>query len=155
MLDTSIDLLMGMDTIRAAQAYNAIHSAATDFEKAGMYSSAEKVYRDALLLYPSRPDMLLGLGGVLALSGEAEEAIGYLEKGLPLSEDEKQKATCRAVLCFLYLRSGRTEKANALAASLPHTRESREVIQPLIRQNISQEEIDRNIQYLMFGELPE
>ena len=35
--------------------------------------------------------MILGLGGVLALQGKSEEAIELMEKGLPLSINEKQK----------------------------------------------------------------
>lgn len=143
---------MGMDRIRAEQSQNAIHSAATEFEKSGDYQAAEKTYRDALTLYPNEPGMILGLAGVLALQGRAAEAIGYMEKGLPLSASEKQKATCRAVLCFLYLKCAMAEKANALAATLPHKRESREVIQPLMRQGLDEAEIAVNIRHILLGE---
>ena len=56
-----------------------------------------------------------------------------MERGLPLLINEKLKSTMRATLCFLYLKAGREDKANKLVSELPHTRESREVIQPLIR----------------------
>ncbi len=114
--ETSIDLLIGMDTIRAEQTRYNIHSKATDLQRAGDYAGAEKVYRDALLIYPNKPGMLLGLAGVLALQGKTEDAIAYIERGLPLSENEKQKATMRAVLCFLYLQCGNSKKANMLAS---------------------------------------
>ena len=130
--ETSIDILIGMDTIRAEETRMNIHKKATMFQQNGDYQAAEKVYRQALLTYPNKPGMMLGLAGVLALQGKSEEAIEWMERGLPLSINEKQKATTRAVLCFLYLKAGKAEKANALAATLPHARESREVIQPLI-----------------------
>lgn len=151
LLETSIDLLIGMDTIRAEQTYQEIHRCATDFENAGAYLSAEEVYRNALRVYPNKPDILLGLAGVLALQGKSQEAIEYLEKGLPLSRNEKQKATSRAILCFLYLKCEKCEKANTLASTLPHMRESREVIQPLIQRGLSETEIDENITILLLG----
>lgn len=149
--ETSIDLLLGMDTIRAEKTVYNIHSAATDFQRQGDYSSAEKVYRNALLIYPNNPEMLLGLAGALALEGKSEEAVGLIEKGLPLSANEKQKSTMRAALCFLYLKCGNTDKANKLASELPHTRESREVILPLIRNDLNSDEIDSNIKNLILG----
>ena len=96
--------------------------------------------------------MMLGLAGVLALQGKSEEAIEWMERGLPLSINEKQKATTRAVLCFLYLKAGKAEKANALAATLPHARESREVIQPLISKDLDDTEINKNIKNILLGD---
>lgn len=150
--ETSIDMLIGMDKLRAAEARLAIHKKASELQRSGDLNAAEKVYRDALLIYPNKPGMMLGLAGVLALQGKSEEAVSLIETGLPLSVNEKQKATMRAVLCFLYLKCGSEDKASALAASLPHTRESREVIQPLISGNTGGGEIDKNIRYLLIGE---
>ncbi len=150
-LETSVDLLLGMDNIRAEQTHLNIHKTAVAFQRSGDYDSAEKVYRDALLIYPNKPGMILGLAGVLALQGKSEEAVELMERGLPLSINEKQKSTTRAALCFLYLRCGRAEKANALASELPHTRESREVIQPLIQQGLNEAEIDANIKKIILG----
>ena len=96
--------------------------------------------------------MILGLAGVLALQGKSEEAIELMERGLPISINEKQKATTHATLCFLYLKCGRKDKAEALAAELPHTRESREVIQPMISQGLDDSEIDRNVRIILLGE---
>lgn len=151
-LETSIDTLVGMDIIRSEQTWYNIHKTANEFQKNGDYESAEKVYRDALLSYPNKPGMILGLGGVLALQGKSEDAIELMEKGLPLSMNEKQKATTRAALCFLYLKCGKAEKAIALAASLPHIRESREVILPLIRKGIRENEINNNIKTILLGD---
>ncbi|MFT3952038.1 MAG: helix-turn-helix domain-containing protein [Oscillospiraceae bacterium] len=149
--ETSIDTLMGMHTIRAEQTRYQIHKAANEFQRNGDYESAEKVYRAALLTYPNKPGMILGLAGVLALQGKSEEAVELMERGLPLSVNEKQKATMRAVRCFLYLKCGKTDKANALAAELPHTRESREAIQPLISDGMEAGEIDSCIRHILLG----
>lgn len=151
-LETSVDLLIGMDSIRAEKTRLDIHKRAAEFQRSGDYDSAEKVYRDALLIYPNKPGMILGLAGVLALQGKAEEAVELMERGLPISVNEKQKSTSRAVLCFLYLKCGRAEKALSLASELPHTRESREVIQPLIAQGLSESEINVNIKKLLLGD---
>ncbi len=149
--ETSIDLLIGMDTIRAEQTRYSIHKTATEFQRNGDYASAEKVYRDALLIYPNKPGMILGLAGVLALQGKSEEAIELMERGLPISTNEKQMATMRATLCFLYLKCGRKDKACALASKLPHIRESREAILPLISQDLNDDEINENIKTILLG----
>jgi len=52
----------------------------------------------------------------------------------------------------LYLKCGKAEKANALASELPHTRESREVIQPLIQKGIDDTEISDNIRNILLGD---
>lgn len=150
--ETSVDLLIGMDTIRAEETRFNIHKTANEFQRKGDYDAAEKVYRDALLIYPNKPGMILGLAGVLALQGNSGEAVELIEKGLPLSINEKQKSTMRAALCFLYLKCGNEEKANKLASTLPHTRESREVIQPLIASRLNSEEIDMNIKNIILGD---
>lgn len=113
---------------------------------------AEKTYRDALLIYPNNSGMILGLASALALKGDTEEAIELIERGLPNSINEKQKATMRATLCFLYLKAGREDKANLLASHLPHTRESREVIQPLIQQRLTEEQINEEIKRILLGD---
>ena len=150
--ETSVDLLLGMDTIRAEETRRGIHGKATAYQQQGEYEAAAKIYRDALLTYPNDPGMMLGLAGALALQGAATEAIELMEKGLPLSTNEKQKATIRAALCFLYLKAGKEDKANALAARLPHKRESREVIQPLIREGMSEAAIEEQVRKILLGE---
>ena len=150
--ETSVDLLIGMDAIRAEETRYNIHKTAVEYQKNGEYDKAEKTYREALLTYPNMPGMILGLAGTLALKGDTEEAIELTERGLPLSANEKQKATLRAALCFLYLKAGREDKAVRLAAELPHTRESREVILPLVQQGLSSSRIDENIRTILLGD---
>lgn len=150
--ETSVDLLIGMDTIRAEETRYNIHKKAVAYQRSGDYDMAEKTYRDALLIYPNKPGMILGLASTLALKGNTDEAIELMERGLPLSINEKQKSTMRVTLCFLYLKAGREDKANKFASELPHTRESREVIQPLIKQGLDDEQIDENIKIILLGD---
>ena len=150
--ETSIDLLIGMDTVRAAETRYNIHKRANELMRNDQLDAAENVYRDALLIYPNKPGMILGLASVLALKRNSEEAIKLIERGLPLSINEKQKATIRATLCFLYLKSGDSEKAKLLASELPHQRESREVIEPIIAKSPCNDEVDRHIKYILLGE---
>lgn len=88
----------------------------------------------------------------MALKGETKEAIEFIERGLPLSDSEKQKATMRATLCFLYLKAGREDKANQLASELPHMRESREVIQPLVQSGLDEKQVNEEIKRILLGE---
>ncbi len=150
--ETSVDLLIGMDAVRAEESRYNIHKTAVEYQKNGEYDKAEKTYREALLTYPNMPGMILGLAGTLALKGDTEEAIELTERGLPLSANEKQKATLRAALCFLYLKAGREDKAVRLASELPHARESREVILPLVQQGLSASRIDENIRTILLGD---
>ena len=150
--ETSVDLLLGMDTIRAEETCYNIHKKAVDYQRNGNLDMAEKTYRDALLIYPNKPGMILGLASTLALKGDTEEAIELMERGLPISINEKQKSTMRAALCFLYLKAGREDKACKLASQLPHMRESREVIQPLIKQGLNDSQIDENIKTIILGD---
>ncbi len=153
--ETSIDLLIGMDTIRAEETQHRIHQNAVECQKRGDYEGAENIYREALLIYPNKAGIILGLGGTLALKGNTMEAVEQMERGLLLSTNEKQRATIRAALCFLYLKAGSVEQAKQLASELPHIRESREVIQPLIQKGLTEKEIDRNIRYILLGETQE
>lgn len=150
--ETSVDLLIGINTMRAEETRFNIHKKANEFQQKGDYVSAEKIYRDALLIYPNKPGMILGLAGVLALKGNTSEAVSLIEKGLPLSLNEKQKATMRAALCILYYKCDMIEKAAALAAELPHMRESREMILPLIQKGMTSNEIDKQIKFILLGE---
>ena len=150
--ETSVDLLLGMDTIRADETRYNIHKKAVAYQRNGDLDMAEKTYRDALLIYPNKPGMILGLASTLALKGDTEEAIELMERGLPISINEKQKSTMRAALCFLYLKAGQEDKACKLASQLPHMRESREVVQPLIKQGLSDSQIDENIKTIILGD---
>ena len=151
-LEVSIDEIVGMDLIRSEETRKSIHKAANEFMRNQNYAQAEKVYRNALKTYPNRADFMLGLADTLTLQGKDDEAIRLTESGLKLSAGDKQKATARAVLCFLYLRCKKPDKAAALASTLPHTRESREAIQPQIVKGLDENELNRIVQNLILGE---
>ena len=150
--ETSVDLLIGMDTIRAEETRLNIHKKAIEYQRNGEYDLAEKTARAALLIYPNKPGMILGLASTLALKGNTNEAIELMEQGLPISINDRQKSMIKATLCFLYLKVGRVDKANQLASELPHIRESREIIQPLIQQELNETEIDENIKLILLGD---
>ena len=150
--ETSVDMLMGMDTIRAEETKYRIHDKANTFMKTERLEDAEKVYREAFRTYPNDAEMILGLASVLALKGDTDQAVKLTEKGLLLSKNEKQNATMRAALCYLYLQNGQSEKAVESARRLPHTRESREVIFPVITSNPSEAEILESIRFIITGE---
>ena len=151
-LGTSIDMLMGMDDIRAEDAIYSVHKKASEYQGNGDYSSCEEVYRKTLRLYPDNAGLMLGLGGVLALLDKSSEAIEIIEKGLKLSDSEKQNATMRAVLCFLYYKYDRLDDSKKIAASLPHIRECREMILPMIECDTDRKDIDKYISLLLIGE---
>lgn len=150
--ETSIDLLVGMDSIRAVETRRNIHKKANECMRKGELNEAEKIYRDALLIYPNKPGMMLGLSSVLALKDETSEAIEWIEKGLPLSQNEKQKATIRALLCLLYKKCGLTDNAEKTASELPNMRECREVILPIITSGMDDCDMDAKIKEILFGE---
>lgn len=150
--ETSIDLLMGMDTIRAEETMRRIHKTAVEHQRTGDYTSAEATYRDALRFYPNDPGLIFGLASTLALGNDAQNAIDLIIRGLSLSRDEKHKATMRAVLCLLYLQAGQESKARSLASALPHARECREAIQPLVQQELSGSETQEYIRRILLGD---
>ncbi len=151
--DTSIDLLIGMDRVRSERARLMIHEKATGYMRQNQLDMAEKVYRDALLIYPNKPGMMLGLAMVLALSGNTAESTALIERALPLSDNEKQKATARAALCLLYARGGNKEKAADLASKLPHKRECREEILTVVKSESSDDVLDAAIRTIILGEV--
>ena len=77
-----------------------------------------------------------------------------MERGLPISVNEKQNQL--PVLHFVFIfKVWKNRKANSLASTLPHTRESREVIQPLISQGIDENEINKHIKNILLGDYKE
>ena len=100
--ETSIDLLIGMDTIRAEETRYHIHKKAVEYQRRGDYDSAEKTYRDALLIYPNKPGMILGLASTLALMGNTEEAIELMEKDYLYPLMKNKNLLC-VQLCASYI----------------------------------------------------
>ena len=59
----------------------------------------------------------------------------------------------RAALCFLYKKARQDEKAVTLAGTLPHERECREYVSPIVSAETDEEVIDKNIRYIILGEI--
>ena len=96
--DTGIDFLMGMDKIRAAKTLYDIHDQAHRAMGEEAFTTAEKIYREALLIYPNKPEMLLGLSSALAMQGAAREAIPLTEREFLFPTTKSKKPPC--VRCF-------------------------------------------------------
>lgn len=94
-----------MDTIRAEETRLNIHKKAIEYQRSGEYDLAEKTYRDALLIYPNKPGMILGLASTLALKGNTDEAIELMERGLPISINRKAKIHDKSNIMFFILES--------------------------------------------------
>ncbi len=148
---TSIDALVGMDTICANETRYNLHKHANEHMKAKEYQSAVNIYEDGLHTFPSDAGIMAGLASALAFMGESERSIMLFERSLSFDASDKSRATTRAALCFLYMKTNKQERAVALAATLPHTRESREVIQPLILKGLDASELDRNLESIILG----
>lgn len=87
-------------------------------------------------------ECIADLGTALALAGDkTERPMRLLEQALEYdSRSYKWRGSVYAELCFLYQRYGLTEKAEKLARSLPHTRESRELLLPHFLEKAKREE---------------
>lgn len=138
LFDTSIDVLMGMDILRADAHRNAIFTSALNSFRSGDYEKAASILQDHLALFPND----LGAMGEFSLhlgmmAKHRKEAITLAETVLERSAPLKVQHTVRAGLCLLYASEGQMEKAQALAAHLPHRRESREDIQNILQRTDS------------------
>lgn len=59
MFETTINLLVGTDEIRAEATRYGIHKKAVDHQRKGDCDLAEESYRDASLTHPNKPDITL------------------------------------------------------------------------------------------------
>lgn len=149
---TSIDTLMGMDSLRADAHRNAVFTAALDHFRAGRYQDAANVLKTHLDLFPNDLSALGELSLHLGmLDAGKQQAIVLAETMLEKDAPLKTQHTVRAGLCLLYAREGNMKKAQALAAHLPHRRESREDIREVL-QEASDDQLDAYLRYLVLGE---
>ena len=84
--ETSVNLLLGMDTIRAEETRLNIHKKAIAYQRSGDLDLAEKTYREALLIYPNKPGMILGLAGEYAFGGAWKQAQILESEGVEVIE---------------------------------------------------------------------
>jgi len=121
----TLDELMGMDELDDWGFFSHINN----LTKAGQYEEAERLLREGGKRFPNNNGMRLGLAEVLMLSGgDVKEAITLCEQVLANDTGEKRRSCARAMLCFLYEKDGQHEQALALARTLPHIWESREIL---------------------------
>jgi transcriptional regulator with XRE-family HTH domain len=154
LFDTSVDALIGMDKIRDTETLANVFRTEHDFIEAGNLHEATIVLDGALKTFPNNEGLMSDLGITLSFSDDSanlERAANLLERVLATSTNEKVRATSRAALCFVYLKVNKKEKAVTLAKTLPHTRESREIILPLVSGKMGTEEINSNIKTILIG----
>ena len=154
--ETSIDKLIGMNKINDEQTKNAVFIAAQKHWRNGDLKTAIDVYSKALKTFPNDKSITSELAMALAFEGGADnlnQAITLCERVLSdNSVSEKVHHTTRAASCFIYFKAGFKEKAINIAKSLPHIRESREIILKQIESEINLEYIDAYLRFIALGE---
>lgn len=126
----TVDELLGITRIQ--ERIRGVYASADTLQAEGRYRDAVAVYDEALTDFPADLGLSAARAEALALAGgSTEDAIAACERFLAGEVSEKRRATVVAVLCFLYYEAGMTEKAEALARSRPHARESRELLLPV------------------------
>lgn len=127
--DVTVDELLGMKEIKGK--LWGVYAEANTLQVAGLYHEAVAVYDEALKTFPADLGLLAARAETLAMAGEGiGDAIVACERLLAGDASEKRKASVAASLCFLYRSAGMLEKAEVLARSRPHARESREMLLP-------------------------
>ena len=130
----TLDELIGMSEL---DNWN-FHAGINNLHRAGKYDEAERRGREAGKKYPNDSAVRLSLATTLMLAGRnTKEAIALFEQALANDTNEKRRSSMRASLCLLYATDGQHEKALALARTLPHIWESREI---LLTQFLPEEE---------------
>lgn len=125
----TVDELLGMTEIKGKMW--GVYARANTLQAEGKYHDAAAVYDEALKTFPADLGLSLARAEALAMAGEGiDQAIEACEHFLAGDMREKSRASVAAVLCFLYRSAGMTEKAELLARSRPHARESRELLLP-------------------------
>lgn len=131
----SVDDLIGMESIRKADALGKIHADAQSLVREGRFEEAAALLRGGLRVWPGNSGLQAELAVTLAHRTDTPEA---LEEAVRASErvlgnpaaGAKARGTVSANLVFLYRKAGQAEKAAALVRTLPHFRESREFLEP-------------------------
>ena len=125
----TVDELLGIAEIKGKMW--CVYAQANILQKEGKYHEAVAVYDEALNTFPADLGLAASRVEALAMAGEGiEEAIQASERLLADDVSEKRRASVVAILCFLYQSVGMAEKAELLARSRLHARESRELLLP-------------------------
>ena len=155
LFQTSIDALVGMDKIHDAQARAAVFQAEHVYLQSGEPLRAVAVLEDALKTFPNDEALLSELALALSFDQEPEtlrRSVLLCERVLAGKASEQVRHTTRAALCFIHCKMGEKEKAVATARTLPHVRESREVILAQLERELSPSEIDACLKQIALGE---
>jgi tetratricopeptide (TPR) repeat protein len=133
--NTTIDELVGMDEICKTENINKIHSDVHRLVGNNQFDEAIALLKEGLKLHPNNSGLLLALASTLTQKSNkgndvtsVEEAISLSERALQGNLIMKSRSTATVNLLFLYLKSGKIDKANELIKSLPHIWESREIL---------------------------
>lgn len=127
----SVDELLGMTQISDSQRLNDAFGRMHELGRQGRYDEIIDMMESMLKIFPNNAGLLSCLAMALALHGDATgRPIQLCEQALEECTSFKQRGTICAALCFLHRRAGAREKAEKLALSLPHARESRELLLP-------------------------
>ncbi len=141
--------------INDSQTKAAIFNASHEHFRNKDYNGAVMVFSEALKTFPNDEGFMSELAMALALNGGTDkliQAVTLCKRILSGNAGEKVHHTTRAALCFIYLKAGQKEKAMFMARSLPHVRESREVITKQLESELSMEDIDANLDFIAIGE---
>ena len=132
--EVSTDELIGMEDITKSRedTFN-FHRIVTDLQRDGKYEEAIVYIRERLRLRPGDRGVISALAAsqVMAHSSDEtifREAIEHFESYLDIGRNEKFYSYVRAMLCFMYYKTGELERAQAFAKTLPHIWESREML---------------------------
>ena len=151
----SVDSLLGMDALDAANAPKNIYGTAHALFREHRYTECAAVLQDALRVHPGEAGYLCELAFAHSLTEEpnaVSEAVHLCEQSLAANGSEKLRHTARAGLCLLYMKAGEPEKAMQLARQLPHVRESREEIMAVLESN-DMVALNEYIRLIVLGEL--
>ena len=149
----SVDALIGMDKINAAQARTAIFIKGQKCLREGDNSGAATVFEEALKLYPNDEYIMLELALVFAFDDEPSNlnrAAQLFQRILSNNPVESVQYTARAALCYIFLKTGEKDKAIDAAQKLPHSRVSRECILEKIEEDPDIDEINACLSFITF-----
>ena len=135
--NTTIDEIIGMEEIHKSENINKIHSDVHRLVGNNQLDEAIALLKEGLKLRPNNSGLLLALASTLTQKSNksndvasVEEATFYSERALQGNLIMKSRSTATVNLLFLYLKSGKIDRANEMIKSLPHIWESREILMP-------------------------
>jgi len=158
LFNVSLDSLLGMEKINDDKARTDAFLEGQRLLRDGDNDGAVEIFTNALKVYPNDEGLMLELALVLAMDDDAEKlsrAESLCERILSGNPSDTVLYTTRAVLCYIYLKSGNKAKAVDAAQILPHTQVCRFTVLEEIDKNPSAEEINALLSRITFREKAE